>query len=295
MIVIVNGCGMTQKTQHPRRSPRVVANARNGNGSRTYQGRGHSKTPKQPLPKPVQWSDIIPAGQWASYRCAIQAAHKAGIQFLLGGGFGLAVYTGRWRNTKDIDFYIFPRDREGMIAALSNAGFVDYFDQRPYDPGWIYRSTRDNIIVDIIWSMANRRAEVDELWFKRAQTVAIRDATVQIMPAEELLWCKLYILQRDHCDWTDIFNLLHAVGAELDWSHLLKRVGADVPLLQAALTIFNWLCPKRVAALPPWLRKQLDLPMPKKETHECEPDRIKLLDSRNWFAAFQPKDKYLEV
>ena len=243
----------------------------------------------------MQWSDIIPAGQWANYRSAIEAAHKAGIRFLLGGGFGLAVYTGRWRNTKDIDFYILPRDREAMIAALSSMGFVDYFDRRPYDPGWIYRSVRDNIIVDIIWSMANRRAEVDELWFERAQTVVIRDETIQIVPAEELLWCKLYILQRDHCDWTDIFNLLYATGPQIEWNHLMERVGADIPLLQAALTVFTWLCPKRAATLPSRLRKQLCLPKPERKLHECEPDRIRFLDSRNWFAAFQPKDKYLEV
>ncbi len=269
--------------------------ASKGNDSRLQLKGSRNRTSKQPVPQPMQWADIIPAGQWANYRSAIEAAHKAGIQFLLGGGFGLAVFTGRWRNTKDIDFYILPRDREAMIAALSSMGFVDYFDQRPYDPGWIYRSVRDNIIVDIIWSMANRRAVVDELWFKRAQTVVIRDETIQIVPAEELLWCKLYILQRDHCDWTDIFNLLHAVGPQIEWSHLLERVGSDIPLLQAALTVFTWLCPKRAAALPPRLRQKLCLSKPEKDARECEPDRIRLLDSRNWFAAYQPKDKYLEV
>lgn len=286
---------MIRRTQHPRRRARAVVGAPNGNGSRTYPESSRSKTSRQPVPQSIQWSDIIPAGQWGNYRSAIEAAHKAGIRFLLGGGFGLAVYTGRWRNTKDIDFYILPRDREAMIAALSSKGFVDYFDQRPYDPGWIYRSIRNNIVVDIIWSMANRRAMVDALWFERAQSVVIRDETIQIVPAEELLWCKLYILQRDHCDWTDIFNLLYAVGPQLDWDHLLERVGADVPLLQAALTVFHWLCPNRAAAIPSRLRKILWVPKPKKAALECEPERIKLLDGRNWFAAFQPRDKYLEV
>ena len=244
----------------------------------------------------MQWPEIIPAGQWSHYRSAIEAARSTGLPFLLGGGFGLAVFTGRWRNTKDIDFYIRPRDRETMIAALSNIGFVDYFEQRPYDPGWIYRSIRDHIIVDIIWSMANRRAEVDELWFEHAQTTVIRDASIQIVPAEELLWCKLYIMQRDHCDWTDVFNLIYAVGSQLDWNHLITRLGDDVALLQAALTVFNWLCPERAAAvIPPRLRKQLHLPRHNGESAPCREDRIRLLDSRDWFAAFQSKEKYMEV
>jgi hypothetical protein len=247
------------------------------------------------LPAPIQWPDIIPAGQWANYRSAIEAVRNTGLPFLLGGGFGLAVYTGRWRNTKDIDFYIHPRDREAMIAALSNIGFVDYFEQRPYDPGWIYRSFREGIIVDIIWSMANRRAEVDENWFERAETVVIRDETIQVVSAEDLVWCKSYILQRDHCDWPDIFNLFFAVGTQLDWNYLLERLGDDVPLLRAALTVFGWLCPERANELPARVRRLLELPKREKVNLDCRLDRLRMLDSRAWFASQQPRDKYLEV
>lgn len=251
--------------------------------------------PPGSLHKPVPWPDIIPAGQWANYRSAIEAARNAGLRFMLGGGFGLAIYTGRWRNTKDIDFYILPRDRDPMIAALSNAGFIDYFDQRPYDPGWIYRSTREGIIVDIIWSMANRRAEVDEIWFERAHPVQIREESMHVIPPEELLWCKLYILQRDHFDWTDIFNLLYAAGPQLDWDHLLERVEPDTPLLQAALTVFSWISPNRAREFPDKLRKQLGLSKPEKISKGEQLRRVKLLDSRAWFAAFQREDQYLEV
>lgn len=242
---------------------------------------------------PDQWPDIIPAGQWANYRAAIEAARNAGLPFLLGGGFSLAVYTGRWRNTKDIDFYILPRDREAMIAALSGIGFVDYFERQSYDPGWIYRSMRDGIIVDVIWSMANRRARVDQRWFDRAQTVGIREESIQIVPAEELLWCKLYVLQRDHSDWPDVLNLLYATGPQLDWDYLLERLGDDFPLLLAALSIFEWLCPGRAAQLP--LKRLRRLRASKSVPSDCRPDRVRLLDSRAWFAAFQPKEKYLEV
>jgi len=226
---------------------------------------------------------------------AIESARNAGIRFLLGGGFGLAVYAGRWRNTKDIDLYIQPRDREAMIAALSNIGFTDYYDQKPYDPGWIYRSTKDSIIVDVIWSMANRRAEVDKEWFKYAPTAVIREETMQMVPVEELLWCKLYIMQRDHCDWTDAFNLIHATADQMDWDRLIERLGEDLPLLTAALTVYGWMCPGRASRLPASLRRRLHLAFPAGETADCRRERIKLLDSREWFAAFQPKNKNLEV
>ena len=84
--------------------------------------------------------------------------------------------------------------------------------------------------MDIIWAMANQRAQVDNLWFKRACSISIRGENLKVLPLEELVWCKLYIVQRDHCDWTDVFNLIYAIGPQLDWKHLIERAGEDVPL-----------------------------------------------------------------
>jgi len=64
-----------------------------------------------PAGQEIAWIDVIPADQWPLYRQAIQAVRRAGIRFLVGGGFGLAAYTGRWRNTKDMDLYVLPADR----------------------------------------------------------------------------------------------------------------------------------------------------------------------------------------
>ena len=220
---------------------------------------------------------------------------RAGVRFLVGGGFGLASYTGRWRNTKDIDFYILPSDRERAMQSLTEAGFADLYDSLPYDRGWIYRSTRGGIIIDIIWSMANRRAEVDPVWFQNAKSLLVRDEMIELVPAEELLWCKLYVFQRDHCDWTDVLNLTYAVGPQIDWDRVLRRLEDDVPVLRALLTLFGWLSPSRWAKLPQKIREQLELHQPQDVSPEEEQARIRLLDSRAWFAALQPRDRPLEV
>src|SRR5258706_10269900 len=243
----------------------------------------------------IAWAEEIPAEQWAIYKQAIPATRRAGIHSLIGGGFGLAAYTGRWRNTKDMDLYIMPGDRGRMIQVLGEAGFGDYHDTQPYDRGWIYRSTRDGTIVDVIWSMANRRAEVDPIWFQKAKSLMIRDEVVQLVSPEELLWCKLYVFQRDHCDWTDALNLIYAVGPWLDWDHLLERLANDLPVLRAALTFFGWLSPGRAAQIPENIRQRLGLPDDEQISPEEEESRIRLLDTRAWFAALQPKDKVLEV
>jgi hypothetical protein len=252
---------------------------------------------KSSLRKPklqFEWAEAISPDQWETYRAAIHALRDAGIDFLLGGGFALAIYTGRWRNTKDIDFYIFQKDRDRAVAALAKAGFHDYFDQLPYDRKWIYRSTRDGMIVDIIWSMANQRAQVDNLWFENSTPLSMRGEPLRVVPMEEFAWCKLYILQRDHCDWTDVMNLLYAAGTKLDWTRLLVRLENDWPLLKGLLSVYGWLCPKQAAALPETLYKKLRLNPPAASKHPKQ-ERIRLLDSRGWFAALLPKNKPLEI
>lgn len=214
---------------------------------------------------------------------------------MVGGGFAFAAYTGRWRDTKDIDFYVEPAHRDRAILALNQAGFSDYYKNRAYDRRWIFRSTREGVIVDIIWAMANQRAEVDASWFTRSPRLAIRGEGLQLVPAEEMIWCKLYIVQRDRCDWTDVFNLVHGAGDRLDWAVLLRRLGPDAPLLRGMLGIYQWLCPGPAQRLPQPLRHRLGLEKVPPAPVEIRRDRVQLLDSRAWFAALQPPLRKLEI
>jgi hypothetical protein len=229
-----------------------------------------------------EWAEHIPDDEWAIYERAIGAVRKVGHPFLLGGAFGLAAYTGRWRNTKDIDFYVLPEHREPLIEALTNAGFVDYYDKLPYVRHWIYRAWKDDCIVDIIWAMANQRAQVDEEWFERAPQIAVKRETLDVVPAEELLWCKLYVMQKDRCDWPDVLNLIHALGPSLDWGHLVQRLGDDVPLLVGMLNVYCWLCPGGDLKLPHQLGGVLPHCGQKNGTAENQ-CHINWLDTRPWF------------
>ncbi len=224
----------------------------------------------------------IPASQAAVYRQVIRAARKRGIPFATGGAFGLAAYTGHCRNTKDLDLYILPRDREAMIRVLKDCGLSDYYDQLAYDRRWIYRSFQDDTIVDAIWAMANLRAEVDEGWLESGREVEIAGECVRALPVEELIWAKLYVLQRDRCDWPDILNLLAFAGASLDWERLLERVGDDLPVLRGVLSVFGWMAPGISETLPLWLWDRIGLRPPPAGTQRIDRRHVNLLDMRNW-------------
>jgi hypothetical protein len=229
------------------------------------------------------WAQRIADPQWETYSRVIDAAHAAGIPFALGGAFALATQTGRWRDTKDLDIYVLPHDRQRMIDLTASLGMTDYYEKLPYDRWWIYRSTNGQTIIDIIWAMANHRAQIDCLWMSGPE-VEIRGRYVKVLPAEALLWDKLYIMQRDRCDWPDVMNLLGAVGKDIDWEYVVERMGDDVPLLAGALSVYRWMAPGRAGELPGWLWEWLRLPATAGGSlPEVDTRRVSLLDTRAWF------------
>jgi hypothetical protein len=195
----------------------------------------------------------------------------------------MALYAGKVvRNPKDLDLYIKPENRDAMVEVLDHLGLCDYYDTLPYDRGWIYRATDGNVIVDLIWSMVNRRATVDDDWLTRGGDVKFAGEKLKLIPIEEMIWSKLYVLQRDRCDWPDILNIIDKAGDSLDWARLVHRVGDDTPLLRAVLDIYAWLCPDSARSLPAWIWSELPQ-MPSASDNGVMHERSDLIDSRPWF------------
>ena len=239
---------------------------------------------KQELLLHGRWKQLIPREQWQVFQRVIRKARARHIDFAFGGAFAVATYTGKWRETKDMDLYIQPSERDEMVAALADAGLGDYFPVKEYDRSWIYRSYVGDVIVDAIWSMANHRTDVDPAWLTLGPAVQFGGELVRVVPPEELIWSKLYVLQRDRSDWPDVLNLIYSVGGALDWERLLDRLGDDALLLDGVLAVFRWLEPSRAAALPAWLGRLRKRPLPDPAA-QCE--RVRLLDSRPWFRPFE--------
>jgi hypothetical protein len=216
----------------------------------------------------------------------LNAAGAAGIEFALGGAFAVASHTGHLRNTKDLDIYTLPEDRGIMLDLLARCGLQDLYETLPYDRGWIYRGFNGDVIVDVIWGMPNRRAWVDATWFRGGPRVDFDGQEVGTLPVEELIWCKLYVIQRERCDWPDILNLIYHCGSRMDWMRLLNRLGEDRPLIAAILALFEWLCPDRAYSLPAWLWDAVGYA--RKGGQGCE-ERSHLLDTRPWFGSRFPE------
>jgi hypothetical protein len=230
------------------------------------------------------WASLIAPEHWRVYQCVLERGARAGVPFALGGGLAVGAYTGIGRYTKDLDLYILPEHREKTIDLLTECGLGDYYEVKPYDRNWIYRSHCSDAIVDAIWAMANQRAQVDLNWLERGPIIRMFEREFHVIPPEELIWSKLYVLQYDRCDWPDALNLLSATGPVLDWNQLFRRVAEDLPLLKGLLSVFSWVSPLRAALIPAWVWEKLELchPQPVNEG-EGWLSRPDLLDSRPWF------------
>src|SRR5262249_6037072 len=155
-----------------------------------------------------------------------------------------------------------------------------YYDQLPYDRAWIYRSIEDKekVIVDVIWAMANHKREVDERWVLGGPEAAVRGKRFRVVPVEEMIWAKLYVLQRDRCDWPDVLNMVYMQRDVLDWRRLIARLEEDAPILYGVLRIFRWLCPAQAQALPQWLWKDAEEFDRLASAEPCSQGRADLLD-----------------
>jgi hypothetical protein len=214
------------------------------------------------------------------YKCVLSDAVGEGIPLALGGGLASSLYGGSLRDGRDMDLYIEHGNLDRMKPILTRNGLNDYFAVKPYDRNWIYRSYFRETIVDVMWAMANQRAQVDRTWLA-GPDISVDGLTIRFLPPEQTLWTKLYVLQFDRCDWPDALNILYTSGAEFDWDRMLQLVGEDVPLLAALLSIFRWIAPGIAAKLPVSLWSRVGLG----EQHggpDYLPKRADLLDSRAW-------------
>lgn len=213
---------------------------------------------------------------------AIDALDRTGVPFAVAGAFALNYHSGLWRGTKDLDVLILPADRERAIAAVTEAGFRDLFPEEAYDRGWIYRATRDGVIFDMIWALANYAGEVDAGWLERSVEARFLERPVRVVSAADLCGMKLFVFQKQRCDWPDLFNVIRGTAGKLDWDHLLAQAGPHWQLLVGLTAVYDWLCPAETSFIPAGFRQALAAKQqdtPERGGGAC---RAELFDSRPW-------------
>jgi hypothetical protein len=187
------------------------------------------------------------------YRAALQKLLDAELPFLVGGAYALEVHTGIVRRTKDFDIFMMKKDAKRALHLLSDA---DYRTELTF-PHWIGKVFSGDEFIDVIFSSGNGYCRVDKQWFDHAVPGKVLGLDLLLCPAEESIWQKSFILERDRCDVADVAHLLRHCGPRLDWKRLLKRFGNCWPVLLAQLVLFQFIYPGHRDAIPAWVMEEL--------------------------------------
>lgn len=192
--------------------------------------------------------EILSAETREFYLRTLAILNGAGVPFLLGGAYSLAHFAGIERHTKDLDIFVRPADRDRTLDILKNAG---YRTEVPF-PHWLGKAHQPDgdDFIDVIYRSGNGLAEVDDDWFAHAVEGTALGVPARLCPAEEIIWSKAFVMERERFDGADIAHLLRARGREMDWDRLLRRFGPHWRVLLAHLILFGYIYPRDRDAIP---------------------------------------------
>ncbi len=215
--------------------------------------------PAAPLPPDPTTRDF--------YVDAMQILDREGIDYVVGGGYALAYFSGIARNTKDLDLFVRPADSKRTLDVLAAAGYrTEYFY-----PFWIAKALSGDAFIDILYNSGNGVCVVDDDWFTHAHEAEVLGYRTRLAPPEEQLWSKAFVMDRDRFDGADINHLIHARGHEFDWERLLRRFQGHERVLSAHLTLYGYVYPSDRDQVPTWVLQRLTESIAKEPTPQ---DRI---------------------
>jgi hypothetical protein len=182
-----------------------------------------------------------------AFYSAVMRALKAGdIPFLVGGTYAVERHTGFSRGTKDLDLFVHGEDWSRIGSFLRNAGIRAEL----VFSHWLGKAFESGRNVDLIFAGGNGLVRVDSEWFRHGLEAEVCGEPVLLCPAEEMIWSKAFVMERERFDGADVVHMLKAGGRFLDWERLLRRFGQHWRVLLAHLLLFGFVYPQERDSVP---------------------------------------------
>jgi hypothetical protein len=102
----------------------------------------------------------------------------------------------------------------------------------------------------VIFSSGNGIAAVDDGWFQHATDETVLGVPVKIAPAEETVWSKAFVMERERFDGADVVHLILAHADRMDWNRLIDRFGPHWRVLLAHLVLYGFIYPSERSRVP---------------------------------------------
>ncbi len=147
---------------------------------------------------------------------AVDAIEDARIPYVLCGGLASSLL-GRSRATDDIDLLVRSDDAERALEVLAEEGF----ETERTNPQWIFKATRGEITIDLMFWMKGGITLDDEM-VERAGDGELAGRRLRVMPAEDLIVVKAIANDEQSTrHWHDALGMIAV--RELDWPYLVTR------------------------------------------------------------------------
>jgi hypothetical protein len=85
----------------------------------------------------------------------------------------------------------------------------------------------------------------------------ILEVPVHLVAAEEMIWSKAFVMERERYDGADVLHILRKSAALIDWNRLLRRFGPQAAVLLSHLLLFQFVYPGHRDSIPDWVMNDL--------------------------------------
>jgi hypothetical protein len=208
--------------------------------------RRRKRRERRERPRRPRRNDLASPASQAVYRRVMETLREGGIGFLVGGAYAFTPYTGIERSTKDFDVFVRKTEIHRALEVLRARGFRTELTF----PHWLGKAFEGKDFVDLIFSSGNGVAAVDDGWFEHAHDGEVLGIPVKLSPAEEMLWSKAFVMERERYDGADVIHILRAGAEKLDWDRVLARFGDRWRVLLMNLVLFGFVYPGERTRVP---------------------------------------------
>jgi predicted nucleotidyltransferase len=150
---------------------------------------------------------------------SVHAVEDAGIPYVMIGGIPSSVMgRNRWtEDGADIDFFVKAQDAHHTLDVFRETGFLT----KEAEPHWLYKATKDRVVVDVIYRSSGDIYLDDEM-VERSFEGEFKSVPVRLVAAEDLIVMKAIAHREETARyWHDALGILGR--ADLDWEYLLRR------------------------------------------------------------------------
>ncbi|CAA9345569.1 MAG: hypothetical protein AVDCRST_MAG11-3203 [uncultured Gemmatimonadaceae bacterium] len=204
------------------------------------------KRDRRAAPRPPRNDDLASPASQAVYRRVMKSLAAGGVDFLVGGAYAFTPYTGIERSTKDFDLFVRKTEIGRALDVLADAGY----ETELTFPHWLGKAYDGDDFVDLIFSSGNGVAAVDDEWFVHAPAGEVLGVPVRLAPAEEMVWSKSFVMERERYDGADVIHILRTRAEKLDWDRLLARFGDRWRVLLVNVVLFGFVYPGERTRVP---------------------------------------------